>query len=260
MKIISWNVNGIRAACRKGFLDWFKKENADIVCLQEIKAQMDNIPSDLLALSKPALFTVKSYHGYFSTAHRPGCWGVGVFSKEEPLNVERKIGLARFDQEGRVLKLRYPKFTLFNLYFPHGGRDKENMGYKLQVNDYLLDYLQKNKGEPMILAGDFNVAHTELDLARPQDNKNNTMFTKEEREKLNCLVGLGFVDTFRYFHKEGGHHTWWLTSFNERKRNIGWRIDYIFVSRNLAPQVKNGFILPNVMGSDHCPVGIEIKV
>ena len=168
------------------------------------------------------------------------------------------MGLERFDQEGRILKLKYPDFTLINLYTPHGGRQKENLDYKLKVYNRLLKYLQKFKDRNIILIGDFNIAHQEVDLARPKQNQNNIMFTQEERKRINQIIDLGFLDTFREFHKEGGHYTWWPYFVNARKRNLGWRIDYIFVSKKLVPKLRDAFILSEVMGSDHCPIGIEI--
>jgi len=252
MKIISWNVNGIRAVCQKGFLPWFKKEKADIVCLQEIKAKAHQVPPELLNL--------KGYFKFFNPAEKLGYSGTAVFSKQEPLEAGEKIGLKRFDKEGRVLWLRFAKFTLFNLYIPFGGRGKENLSYKLKVYDYLLDYLKKHSKEKMLLVGDFNIAHKEIDLARPKENKNNIMFTKEERERIDKLIELGFADSFRKFHpKETGHYTWWIYFANARDRNIGWRIDYCFASKALSGRLKSAFILPKVMGSDHCPVGVDIK-
>jgi len=251
MKIVSWNVNGIRAVYKKNFLDWFITTNADIVCLQEIKAQKEQIPSDLVEL--------KDYYFYFNQAIKKGYAGVAVYSKQKPLKVEYKLGLNRFDQEGRILQLEYPSFTLINLYLPHGGRQKENLSYKLKVYDYLLRYLQNNRSKNIILIGDFNVAHRDIDLARPKQNQNNVMFTPEERQQIDKIINLGFIDTFREFHKEGDHYTWWPYMANARQRNLGWRIDYIFISKELTKKLKDAFILSEIMGSDHCPIEIEIK-
>jgi len=250
MKILSWNVNGIRAVCRRNFLEWLQKERADIVCLQEIKAGNAQIPEELHRL--------KNYYLFTNSAQKKGYAGAAVFSKTKPLAVETKIGLKRFDNEGRFLRLIYPEFTLLNLYLPHGGRVKENLDYKLEVYDWLLSYLRKTKDQKLIVAGDFNVAHIELDLARPKDNQNNTMFTPEERAQLDKLIDLGFVDTFRKYHQSGGNYTWWPYYLNARARNLGWRIDYAFVSKKLKSKLKNAFILRDVFGSDHCPIGLEI--
>jgi len=250
MKIISWNINGIRAIYKKNFLDWFIATNADIVCLQEIKAQKEQIPSDLLEL--------KNYFFYFNPAIKKGYAGMAVYTKQKPLKVEYKLGLNRFDQEGRILQLEYPSFILINVYLPHGGRQKENLDYKLKVYDYLLEYLQKSKDRNIILIGDFNIAHQDIDLARPRQNQNNIMFTPEERQQIDKIINLGFLDSFREFHKEGSHYTWWPYMAKARQRNLGWRIDYIFISKELTKNLKDAFILSEVMGSDHCPIGIEI--
>ena len=251
MKIISWNINGIRAIYKKNFLDWFSTNDADIVCLQEIKAQKEQIPSDLVEL--------KDYYLYFNQAIKKGYAGVAVYTKQKPLKVEYKLGLNRFDQEGRILQLEYPSFTLINLYLPHGGRQKENLGYKLEVYNYLFRYLKNVRSKNIILIGDFNIAHQDIDLARPRQNRNNIMFTPEERQQLDEIINLGFLDSFREFHKEGSHYTWWPYMAKARQRNLGWRIDYTFISKELTQKLKDAFILPEIMGSDHCPIGIEIK-
>ena len=250
MKIISWNVNGLRAIYKKGFWEWFEKIKADIVCLQETKIQEEQLSLDLVRL--------KNYSSFFNSASKKGYSGVGVFSKKSPLVVKRKLGLDRFDDEGRFLELQYPEFTLINLYLPHGGRQKENLAYKLKVYQSLFKYLQKMNKQKLILIGDFNIAHQEIDLARPKQNKKNIMFTPKEREQIDKLVELGFTDSFRKFHKDDGHYTWWPYFANARQRNLGWRIDYAFVSKKLVPNLKKSFILSLVQGSDHCPIGIEI--
>jgi exodeoxyribonuclease-3 len=250
MKILSWNVNGLRAIYKKGFWEWFGKINPDILCLQETKIQDEQLSFDLVKL--------KNYSSFFNSASKKGYSGVGVFSKKKPLEIKRKLGLKRFDNEGRFLELQYPEFTLINLYLPHGGRQKENLAYKLKAYDCLLKYLQKMNKQKVILIGDFNIAHQEIDLARPKQNKNNIMFTSKEREQIDKLIKLGFTDSFRKFHKEGGHYTWWPYFANARERNLGWRIDYAFVSKNLSSKIKDAFILSQVQGSDHCPIGIEI--
>lgn len=248
MKILSWNVNGIRSVFNKGFLDWFNKVKADIVCLQEIKAQEEQIPVEL--------FNLKNYHLYSNQAIRKGYSGVAVFTKQKPIKVDNTLGFKRFDQEGRILKLKYPNFTLINLYLPHGGRDKENLEYKLEAYGHLINYLKRKKNQNIVLTGDFNIAHQEIDLARFKSNKNNIMFTSEERKQIDRLISLGFIDSFRKFNKETGNYSWWPYAHNARQRNIGWRIDYAFVSEKLKS--KDAFILKNALGSDHCPIGVEL--
>ncbi|MDD3098594.1 MAG: exodeoxyribonuclease III [Candidatus Pacebacteria bacterium] len=249
MKIISWNINGLRSIYKKGFLKWLKEVDADILCLQETRVQWEELSADFLNL--------KNYNIYFSQSSKKGYAGVAIYTKEKPLLVEKKLGLQRFDKEGRILKIKYSNFTLINLYLPHGGRSKENLPYKLKVYNQLLKYLEKIKNEKFILTGDFNIAHQEIDLARPEENKNNIMFTQKEKDQIEKIIGLGFKDSFRMFNQEGGNYTWWPYFANARARNLGWRIDYIFVSNSFSKNIKNAFILNNITGSDHCPVGIE---
>lgn len=250
MKIISWNVNGIRSVDKKGFKKWFKEINADIICLQETKAQLEQIPNDLVSPN--------GYQVFFNSAQKKGYSGVAVYTKPKPLKVEKKLGMRKFDKQGRMLHLKFLKFDLINFYLPQGGRQKENMDYKIETYQRIFKYLKKIKNRNIILTGDFNVAHDEVDLARPKQNQNNTMFTLKERKQIDKVIKIGFVDTFRYFYKEGEHYTWWPYFYQARKRNIGWRIDYIFITRELITKVKKAFILSNVQGSDHCPIGIEI--
>ncbi len=251
MKIVSFNVNGLRSVYKKGFLEWLAESNADIVCLQEVKADEDQLPFDLTALT--------NYHTYFNSAKKRGYSGVGVYSRREPLSVKLELGLDRFDSEGRLLQLEYKDFTLLNLYLHHGGRGKENLDYKLSVYEALSSRLNDSKEKDIILAGDFNIAHREIDLARPQQNKDNIMFTKEEREKIDELVKLDFVDSFRQFNQEGGHYTWWPYGNNARQRNIGWRIDYIFTSKSLTPKLQRVANHSEVLLSDHCPIETVLK-
>lgn len=250
MKILSWNVNGLRAAYKKGFLDWFRRIDGDIICLQEVRAKKEELPPDLV--------NPKGYLSFFNPAKKPGYSGTAVFVKKEPLKIESRIGLRRFDDEGRFLRLDYSDFVLINLYLPHGGRQKENLGYKLKAYEYLLGCLSEIKQSKAIVIGDFNIAHQEIDLARPKDNKNNIMFTSEERKQIDKIIELGFIDSFRRFNKNSGHYTWWPYFANARARNLGWRIDYGFVSKSLASKLKKAFILDKVMGSDHCPIGLEL--
>lgn len=251
MKIISWNVNGLRAVYKKDFLEWFKNENADIVCLQEIKLQEGQIPKSLI--------NPEGYFSYFSYAYKKGYSGVAVYAREKPLAVENKIGFEKFDSEGRVLKLEFKDFILLNLYMPNGGERKENLAYKLEAYDRLFKYLETIKEKPLVLAGDFNIAHKEIDLAEPEKNQDSIMFTSEERRRIDRLIKSGFIDTFRKFHKdESGQYTWWSYFSLSRDRNLGWRIDYVFTSKEMAGKLKDAFILSQVMGSDHCPVEVEI--
>lgn len=251
MKILSWNVNGIRAVYKKNFLEWLKHSRADIVCLQETKAQPEQLPFDLTQPGK--------YFSYFNSAAKKGYGGVAVYTQEKPSRIEFNLGFKRFDQEGRFLKLDFPNFSLIDLYLPHGGRKKENYGYKLGVYDWLIRYLRKQKNKEIILIGDFNVAHQEIDLARPKDNFQNTMFTPQERKQIERIIKLGLTDSFRKFNQENGHYTWWPYFREGRERNLGWRIDYAFVSKSLVPKLKDAFILFEVKGSDHCPIGIQLK-
>jgi exodeoxyribonuclease-3 len=252
MKIISWNVNGLRSIYQKGFPEWREKSGADIVCIQEVKAQAHSIPQDLFSSSK--------YSFVANYAERPGYSGVGIYCKEKPKKIETKLGHARFDAEGRMVRLDYPKFTFIGLYIPNGSRDKRDMAYKLEAYERLFKYLKTIKQKNIVLAGDFNIAHEEIDLARPKENKNSTMFTPEERVCVDKLESLGFVDSFRSLHEGGEHYSWWPYFANARERNLGWRIDYVFVSKPLVPKLKNAFILPSVMGSDHCPVGVDLDI
>jgi exodeoxyribonuclease-3 len=247
MRIISWNVNGIRSVYRKGFLDSLQKISADILCLQEIRAGAEDIPPE-----------IAGYFSYWNPSKRKGHSGVAVLSKQKPLKVSHSLGIKEFEGEGRILALDFPKFTLFNLYFPHGRRDKEKLPFKLEAYDSFLEHL-KRIDKDVVLCGDFNIAHTESDLARPQGNKNNTMFTPEERERINRILSEGFVDTFRHLNPKSRKYTWWPYYRDARSRDIGWRIDYVFVSKNLIKNVKDAFILSDVQGSDHCPTGIELS-
>ena len=250
MKILGCNVNGIRAAYKKGFLKWLEDSRADIVCLQETRATREQLPDDLL--------DIKGYYLYLNPALKKGYSGTAIYAKQKPIKIDCKMGTKRFDQEGRFIKLEYSDFDLINIYFPHGGREKNNLQYKLETYKRFLNYLKINKSKNIILVGDFNVAHKEIDLARPKQNHKNIMFTSEERAQIDEIIQAGFVDTFREFHKKSGHYTWWPYSFNAKERNLGWRIDYIFTSKKMALKLKRAFILNKVNISDHCPIGIEI--
>jgi len=250
MKIISWNVNGLRTTYKKGFYDFVKKQKADIYCLQEIKANKKQLPTDLIS--------PKGYYSYFNSAQKRGYSGVAVYTKKKPTSVIRKIGISRFDHEGRYLELKYPGFTLINIYVPHGGRQKENLKYKLHVYEKIHRKLSRSKNKRVILIGDFNIAHTEKDLERPKQNQKNIMFTPKEKKQIDNILSLGFSDSFRIFHRRGGNYTWWPYAYNARERNLGWRIDYAFVSDKLTEKLKTAHIYTKTKGSDHCPIGLEL--
>ncbi|MFA5087532.1 MAG: exodeoxyribonuclease III [Candidatus Omnitrophota bacterium] len=253
MKLLSWNVNGIRAVAKKGFPDWLQKESPDILCLQETKAEPAQLTDELV---KP-----KGYSTYWSSAQKKGYSGVAVFSKQPPASVTEGLGRKEFDNEGRTLILDYRDFVLFNIYFPNGGAGNKRVPFKMGFYDAFLEKAQKirRQGKKIILCGDVNTAHTEKDLSRPKENEKNTGFLPEERAWITQFIDKGYVDTFRHFCKEPGHYSWWDYKTRARERDIGWRIDYFFVSREMLPKVQRAFILKEVMGSDHCPVGIEIK-
>jgi len=250
MKIISWNVNGIRSVIKQGFRDWLEEIDADIICLQELKIDQNSF-NDIKIVDK--------YKIIRNHAEKKGYSGVAIFSKSEAKDKKLKLGLERFDREGRYIEVDFGNFILINNYLPHGGRQKENLKYKLFVYKKLIIRLNELKNKKVVVIGDFNIAHTELDLARPKNNINNIMFTAKERAQIDKIIELGYVDAFRQFFKEGSHYTWWPWMANCRKKNLGWRIDYAFVSQGLSPKLQNGFILEKITGSDHCPIGIEIK-
>ncbi len=253
MKVLSWNVNGVRAIEKKGFLSWLDQENPDILCVQETKCQPQQLTESLL---KP-----KRYHTFWSSAEKKGYSGVAVFTKKEPRSISTTIGQKEFDCEGRNLILDFGNFILFNIYFPNGGQGNKRVPYKLAFYDQFLKTVERyrNKKKNIIITGDVNTAHQEIDLARPKENVKNTGFLVEERAWITKLIAKGYVDTFRYFHNEGGHYTWWDYFTKARDRDVGWRIDYFFVNQEFLPKVQDAYILKKVMGSDHCPIGLEIK-
>ena len=250
MKLISWNVNGIRAALKKGFLDFIAAERADIVCVQETKAS-----PEVVEVEWPA-----GYGAHWNWAEKKGYSGTLILTRTEPLSVTRGIGVAGHDREGRVLTAEFADFFLVNVYVPNSQRELTRLDYRQQWDRDFLKHLQAlERTKPVILCGDLNVAHTEIDLARPKDNVHNHGFTIEERTGFTALVEAGFVDTFREFEKGGGHYTWWSQMNNARARNIGWRIDYFLASSALRARLKSAKIYPHITGSDHCPVGLELK-
>ena len=255
MKIISWNVNGIRACFKNGMLNYPEIIEADILCLQEIKATEEQFPNEL---------TECFPYQYIFPAQKKGYSGVAILCKEEPLNIWEGIGVEEFDIEGRSLTVEYENFILYNGYYPNGQRDHGRVPYKLEFSETVLQdalKLEKKRGKPVYLCGDFNTAHTENDLANPKTNKKTTGFLPIEREWMDRLVEQGFNDLFRHHNPElkNGHYTWWTYRGDCRQRNIGWRIDYFFTTKLGLGLSQNCFHLPEIGGSDHCPIGIEIK-
>ena len=254
MKLLSWNVNGIRAVDRKGFFQWFTKEKPDIICLQEIKAQKEQLPSHLR--------NTPNYHLYINSAEKKGYSGVATYTKQKPLDVKMGFGIEKFDREGRILITEYSRFILFNIYFPNGKKNQERLDYKLDFYDTFLAYADnlKAKGKNIVVCGDFNTAHKEIDLARPKENEKISGFLPIERAWIDTFIDHGYIDTFREFNKQSEQYSWWDMKTRARERNVGWRIDYFFVNKEFMKYVKNAFILQEVLGSDHCPIGIEIEV
>jgi len=254
MRLVSWNVNGIRAAARRGLIEWLTGQDADVFCLQETKAHPDQVDE---SLREP-----QSFHTFWACAERRGYSGVALFVRREPLEVTAGLGLPRFDSEGRVLSARYPQFLLFNVYFPNGKMNDERLQYKMDFYEAFLGRLValRDRGERIVICGDYNTAHTEIDLSHPKENVKVSGFLPQEREWMDRLAGHGFIDTFRMFHADGGHYTWWDLKTRARERNIGWRLDYFFVSDNLAGAVRDAAIHPEVFGSDHCPVSLTLDV
>ncbi|MCK9223444.1 MAG: exodeoxyribonuclease III [Candidatus Muirbacterium halophilum] len=240
MKILSWNVNGIRAVHRKGLFSTF---DADILCIQETKAHKEQLSDDIV--------NIPEYYSYFAQPERKGYSGVAVFSKIKPLSVEKG-----WDNEGRSLILEYNDFYLLNTYFPNGKASKERLQYKLDFYDKYLSFVKKLK-KPVIICGDVNTAHKEIDLARPAENRNSSGFLPVECAWIDKLLDSGFKDSFRLFNKEGDNYSWWDMKTRARDRNVGWRIDYFFVDNSIAKKLKDAFILKDILGSDHAPIGIE---
>lgn len=254
MKIISWNVNGIRAAVKNGFVGFLKKERPDILCLQEIKI-------DDLARAK-VQFDFSGYEEYWNSAERPGYSGTAILVKSgiKIKSYKPGTGKDKFDSEGRIQTLEHEKFYLVNAYYPNANHELSRLSYKLDFNKEILKYCKKLElKKPVIICGDLNVAHEEIDLARPKDNVGNPGFTDEEREGMTEFLNAGFIDSYRYLNGNKVQYSWWGYRFGLRARNIGWRIDYFCVSSKIKKSLNKSFILTKVPGSDHCPVGIDIK-
>ncbi|MDB9854253.1 exodeoxyribonuclease III [Candidatus Marinimicrobia bacterium] len=254
MKLISWNVNGIRAATKKGFLDYLTQEEPDILCIQESKAHKEQLSTEIL-----------NDHGYYTYWHsgvRRGYSGVATFCKKEPLYVQEGLGIKKYDDEGRVLLTEHEDFLLYNIYFPNGQKDETRLQYKLDFYNDLLPIIndQVESGNNVIVTGDWNTAHQSIDLARPKDNLKTSGFMPIEREKLDEYIASGWVDTFRLFHNEPDRYSWWTYRFGARQRNVGWRIDYFFVNNGMSEMCLDADIHPDILGSDHCPVSLILDL
>lgn len=274
MKFISWNVNGIRACVKKGFLDFFNEADADIFCIQESKMQEGQLDLEL-----------PGYHQYWNYAVKKGYSGTGIFTKEEPMNVFYGLGIEEHDQEGRVITLEFEDYYFITVYTPNSQNELARLSYRMKWEEDFLAYLKKleetkpvifcgdlkesqpsltqeakPKKKPIIICGDFNVAATELDLKNPKNNVKNAGFTPEEREKFKTLLDSGFTDSYRYLHPDTEKYSWWSYRFKARERNAGWRIDYFLTSDSIKDKIKDAEILTDVMGSDHCPIELDIDI
>ncbi len=254
-RVYSWNINGIRAATKKGLADWIRQSNAEIIALQEIRAALDVIPDEIRSLD--------DYHHHYVAAERKGYSGVGLLSRRKPDRLDTSLAEDRFDSEGRLQIARFGRLILANGYFPNGsGKERSNdrVPYKLEWYRALFDRLQKwrRAGYRVLVMGDYNTAHKEIDLARPQENRKTSGFLPEECKELDQWTDAGWIDTFRAFESGSGHYSWWSQRFGVREKNIGWRLDYVLASPSAMPFVRAAFIEPDVKGSDHCPVGVDL--
>lgn len=249
MKLISWNVNGIRACLNKGFAGSFKQLDADIFCLQETKCQPEQVDLEF-----------EGYTSYWNSAEKKGYSGTAIFTKQKPLNVTYGIGIEEHDKEGRVITLEFEKFYMVDIYTPNSKRELERLDYRQIWEDEIRKYLLKlNETKPVIMCGDLNVAHEEIDLKNPKTNRHNAGFTDEERQKMTELLDSGFIDSFRYLYPDKENaYSWWSYMGHAREKNVGWRIDYFIVSKSIENEIKEATIYPEIIGSDHCPVGLEI--
>ena len=250
MKLISWNVNGIRACVNKGFKDFFNEIDADIFCVQETKCQEGQIELEF-----------EGYKSFWNSAEKKGYSGTAIFTKIDPISVRYGIGIEEHDKEGRVITLEFEKFYMVDIYTPNSKRELERLDYRQIWEDEIRKYLSKlNESKPVIMCGDLNVAHKEIDLKNPKTNRGNAGFTEEERNKMTELLNAGFVDTFRYLYPDKEEqYTWWSYMGRAREKNVGWRIDYFIVSKDIKDKIVDAKIYPEVMGSDHCPVGLEMS-
>ncbi len=255
MKLISWNVNGLRAVINKGFKDFFKEIDADIFSIQETKMQEAQLDENILQI-------FEGYNAYWNSAEKKGYSGTAIFTKQKPLNVTYGIGKEEHDKEGRVITLEFEKFYMVNIYTPNSKRELERLDYRQIWEDEIRAYLvELNTKKPVIMCGDLNVAHNEIDLKNPKTNRKNAGFTDEERAKMTELLNAGFIDTFRYKYPDiEGKYSWWSYMFHAREKNAGWRIDYFIVSESLKEQIADAKILDNIYGSDHCPVELDINI
>lgn len=255
MKLISWNVNGLRAVVNKGFKEFFKEIDADIFCIQETKMQEAQLDENILEI-------FEGYNAYWNSAEKKGYSGTAIFTKQKPLNVTYGIGKEEHDKEGRVITLEFEKFYMVNIYTPNSKRELERLDYRQLWEDEIRAYLLKLKeNKSVVMCGDLNVAHTEIDLKNPKTNRKNAGFTDEERAKMTELLNAGFVDTYRYKYPEvEGKYSWWSYMFHAREKNAGWRIDYFIVSENLKDKIEDAKILDDIYGSDHCPIELDLNI
>lgn len=253
MKIYSWNVNGLRAILKKGFKEWIEAESPDILCIQETKLQEDQL--------EDTIRNIGGYDSYFSFAEKKGYSGVATYTKIKPIRVLHGIGIERFDNEGRIIITEFENFTLLNIYFPNGQMNEERLNYKLEFYDSVLHFCNSlvGEGKKLVICGDYNTAHSEMDIKNSKANEKTSGFLPIERNWMDKFISNGYTDTFRFVNPDTLQYSWWSYMFKARERNVGWRIDYHFVSNNLLPEVIDAKILNNVMGSDHCPVVLEIK-
>lgn len=253
MNIHSWNVNGLRAIMGKGFIEYINEYNPDILCIQETKLQEGNLTEETR--------NIKEYYSYFSHAEKKGYSGVATYTKEKPISVKYGIGIEEFDREGRIVITEFKDFTLLNIYFPNGQKDDERLAYKLKFYDAILDYCNNevSEGKKLLICGDYNTAHTEMDIKNAKANEKTSGFLPIEREWIDKFIENGYIDSFRKLNSEEIKYSWWSYRFKARERNTGWRIDYHFVSDNMVENVKGAGILNEVHGSDHCPITIDLE-
>lgn len=253
MRIYSWNVNGLRAIAKKNFLQWISEEKPDILCIQETKLQEGQLEDNIK--------NIDEYYPYFSFAEKKGYSGVATYTKMKPISVSNGIGIEEFDCEGRILITEFKEFILFNIYFPNGQKDEKRLDYKLRFYDAILDYcnLLVKEGKKLVICGDYNTAHKEIDIKNAKANEKTSGFLPIERAWMDKFIANGYTDTFRNSHPDKVEYSWWSYKFKARERNAGWRIDYHFVSNNMLSKIRDSKILTEVMGSDHCPVMIEVE-